>query len=562
MKLRGFFLASEENETGITQQINLAISRKDRDEVTKLIKNISSIQKRKERKNIIGSINKTIIAVVFKEKSPYMLAVLDDLTDSEIDEIAVKAARMYVETKKDEWLQAVFDLCDKLKRKSYQSKILATISKELIEAGVTQKDPVLIEKGMEIVQHIGFRKYRSSILIDIIPLIIVWSINVKDTRLLYTSLELTELMGDISKRSLLHSELAKAIATIGILQQDLNTVVSALRSATQIKQKIRRLGCISSIIEKTSRSALARDISDIKSVIDRVADLPQVRRDEILAVLTEQILDRIRDKKQVYGTLLKLEKEIPFSGRFIVLKLLEKAEKSGDRWYLERALEFNTRVEEKDWRPVREIVSSTISVVEHTGDISVLLHIMPFLEEASKTSLESYLPQYILVINSLLKGGDFYNALEIFSKIQSYEDKTCKSAQDSCVRLLKEGVLKFENDLLKEKILEGLDIEVRDALIVRAVTEVCRENEFDVVISHIQAIEALAKIHSNQDQLLMSCIRILLERGFVHYHDASLLINLADQMLQKAEKEKAISYIVVEMAKIAVERKNRDLLQR
>ncbi|HZD42540.1 MAG TPA: hypothetical protein VE134_00640, partial [Methanomicrobiales archaeon] len=363
-------MAVNEDNVNIKQKINLALSKRDQDEVRHLIRNVSSIQRRKERKLILDSINTTIVSTIFKEKSPEMLTVLDELSDSEIDEVAVKAARMYIETKDDQWLQAVFDLSDKLKRKSYQSKVLATISKELIEAGVTRKDSVLIEKGMEIVQHIGFRKYRSNILIDIIPLIIVWSINIKDTRLLYTSLELTELMGDISRRSLLHSELAKAIATIGILRQDLSIVVDALRSATEIKQKIRRLNCIASIAEKTSRSVLGKQVSDIKSILDRLEDVPEERRVEILSVLIEQLLDRLREKRQVYSTLLKLEKDIPLSTQCIVLKLLEKAEKSGDRWYLEKALEFNDRIEDPDWHPVKEIVHASTAVVDHVGDIT------------------------------------------------------------------------------------------------------------------------------------------------------------------------------------------------
>jgi tetratricopeptide (TPR) repeat protein len=552
----------DDRDANIKQKVNLAILRRDSDEVKHLIHNISTIQRRKERKSVMDSLNTAIIQTVFKEKTPDMLTVLDDLSDSEIDEIAIRAARTYVETKDARWLDAVFGLCDKLKRKSYQSKVLATISKELIEAGVNHKDPVLIEKGMEIVQHIGFRKYRSNILIDIIPLIIVWSINVKDTRLLYTSLELTELMGDISKRSLLHSELAKAIATIGILRQDLSIVVDAIRSATEIKQKIRRLNCISSIAEKTSRSALSREVSDIKAVMDRLQEIGDLRRNEVLSVLIEQLLDRIREKRQVYSTLLKLEKEITNGGKCIVLKLLEKAEKSGDRWYLEKALEFNGRIEDPEWYPVREIVNSSIAVVERIGDISFLLNVVPFLEQASKRSEESYISQYLLIINSLLKGGDFYNAIEIFAKITASEDRTSKHAQDTSVRLIKEGTLKYETDLVRKKVLEQFDAGIRDSLIQRAVTEICKENEFAVIVSHITAIEALIKIHSGQDPLFMSCIKILLERGFVQFHDAQILVNMANQMTVQSEKEKAISFIVIEMAKIAVSRKNRDLLQR
>jgi hypothetical protein len=74
-----------------------------------------------------------------------------------------------------------------------------------------------MERGMSTIHMISFRKHRSSIMMDIIPMIIVWSVSTEDDRHLYTSLQLIDVIGDVSKRSILHSEIAKAIGMIGIL---------------------------------------------------------------------------------------------------------------------------------------------------------------------------------------------------------------------------------------------------------------------------------------------------------------------------------------------------------
>ena len=81
------------------------------------------------------------------------------------------------------------------------------VARDLIDAGVSEKDPALIEDGMVILNRISFRKYRSDIMIDIIPLLIVWAITIHDKKLLCTSLHLIGEIGDISKRSVLHAEL-------------------------------------------------------------------------------------------------------------------------------------------------------------------------------------------------------------------------------------------------------------------------------------------------------------------------------------------------------------------
>ncbi len=114
----------------------------------------------------------------------------------------------------------LLDLSGKLGKKSYQSRVFVLIAYDLIEAGVSEGNSLLIDQGVNILDRVVFRKYRSDIMIEIIPLLIVWAITKLDENLLYRSLKNIEEISDISKRAVLHAELAKAIATIAILKKD------------------------------------------------------------------------------------------------------------------------------------------------------------------------------------------------------------------------------------------------------------------------------------------------------------------------------------------------------
>jgi hypothetical protein len=544
------------------QRLNYALNRKSAQELTELIKDISKVSKRKERNLYLDLINTAILKKAFEDNTPELLQLLTDLSHTKVFETMNRAIHSYTITKDLRWHTILFDLSEKLDRKSYQSKIFAKISKELIEAGVEAKDSDLITKGIELVQHIGFRKYQSDIMIDIIPLIIVWAIETRDVNLLYQSLDLITVVGDISKHSLLRSELAKAMATIGTLQNEVEIVIRALRSASEIKQKHSRLSCILAIIEKLWKSGMTRTVTDVEFYIRNLSDINGAQQVEILGTLSEFLIEKTRDRRQLQSSLEKLADDIPLSREQIVLKLLEKAEKSADRWYLERALEFNAHFMEPVRYPIREIVRSGSAVAARTKDITVLMQIIPLLDEAAKASEESLLSQYLVIVDSLLVEKDLHNALDLFAKIISPFDRTSKHAIDTCVNLIKEGVVHKETDLLKQRIFSEIEPGITDALIQRAALELCKESEFNDFISFSRSFEEIVACHINQDSLIFECIKLLIERGFMEYNDPSVLLHLAEQVKEKDARETAISYIVIEMAKIGVFLKNRDILQR
>jgi hypothetical protein len=190
------------------------------------------------------------------------------------------------------------------------------------------------------------------------------------------------------------------------------------------------------------------------------------------------------------------------------------------------------------------------------------MRIIPLLDESSKYIEESLLSQYLIIVDNLLAEGDLYTAINLFSKIISPFDRTSKHAIDSCVNLIKEGIIKKETEILKNKIFIEIDPTISNPLIQRAVLELCKDCEFNDFISYAKSFEDIIQLHRNKDPLIFECIKILINRGYMERHDPSVLLHLAEQISEIATRENAVSHIVIEMAKIGVFLKNRDILQR
>ena len=193
--------------------------------------------------------------------------------------------------------------------------------------------------------------------------------NKADEKLLYKSLKNIEEISDISKRAVLHAELAKAIATIAILKKESSLFFESIRSATKIHQKIRRQNCISTIIERGAKSVFGKDMSDIQIFIQNFPDISAEESLEIISALNEQILDRVKDKEQIIVSLRNLCKDNPLVTRTIVSDLLRKAERTGDFWYLSSGLQLQQFTSEIDGYPIREMVKAGISVARSSGNM-------------------------------------------------------------------------------------------------------------------------------------------------------------------------------------------------
>ncbi|HOI61832.1 MAG TPA: hypothetical protein PLI76_07085, partial [Methanoculleus sp.] len=541
------------------QKITSAISSGDPRELEKVVLDISETQTRKEKKSLYEQMNAALVTAAFEGGQPELLSQLVEPTKEEIFDLVRRAAGLYSQNKDDIWFGAIFSLVNKLDRKSHQSDILAEISRSLVQTGVDTGDIHYIEKGGEAFDKISIRKYRSAILSEIIPLLIQYGQKYQNIDIMRHALLMLSEIGDISRQSQLHADVARAIAGSGIESGNIALVISGLSSATEINQKIRRTNSIADIVDATWKSSQKKEIADIEQIIDALPDVPEERLTEVLAILTEQLLDRQRDKKQVYARLIRIDDERPWAGQTLILELLKKAERSGERWYLEKAFEFNTRSTVEAKLPIEEIVLSGIAVVEKSGNSTILLDIMPLIDESCDATKAAQL--YRQITDALSRMGDFYHAIEVMKKASTSAQRINAQFFDTSVRLIKEGIRRGEVDLVRENILATLDIDIAESLVHQAVTDFCKEYDFDEVVRHIPAVKELVSSHRTQDHLLIECNTILIERGFIRERDPSALVDLVSQIGEQALREQAISTISVEMARIGVARKDRDLLR-
>ncbi|HQC34566.1 MAG TPA: hypothetical protein PLG95_07525, partial [Methanoculleus sp.] len=541
------------------QKITSAISSGDPRELEKVVLDISETQTRKEKKSLYEQMNAALVTAAFEGGQPELLSQLVEPTKEEIFDLVRRAAGLYSQNKDDIWFGAIFSLVNKLDRKSHQSDILAEISRSLVQTGVDTGDIHYIEKGGEAFDKISIRKYRSAILSEIIPLLIQYGQKYQNIDIMRHALLMLSEIGDISRQSQLHADVARAIAGSGIESGNIALVISGLSSATEINQKIRRTNSIADIVDATWKSSQKKEIADIEQIIDALPDVPEERLTEVLAILTEQLLDRQRDKKQVYARLIRIDDERPWAGQTLILELLKKAERSGERWYLEKAFEFNTRSTVEAKLPIEEIVLSGIAVVEKSGNSTILLDIMPLIDESCDATKAAQL--YRQITDALSRMGDFYHAIEVMKKASTSAQRINAQFFDTSVRLIKEGIRRGEIDLVRENILAALDIDIAESLVHQAVTDFCKEYDFDEVVRHVPAVKELVSSHRTQDSLLFECNTILIERGFVRERDPSALVDLVSQIGDPALREQAISTIAVEMARIGVARKDRDLLR-
>jgi len=543
----------------IIEKIQQALSREDWLIVEAPILELKAHQVRKARKIIISQVNHIIIESALKNDKPEILLALPDIHTNEIDDLFTRILQQYIATKRDDWFTIIFSLSEKLGKKSNQSRVFATVARDLIDAGVSEKNPSLISNGMEVLNRISFRKYRSDIMIDIIPLLIVWAVTIQDKKLLCTSLRLIGEIGDISKRSVLHAELSKALATIAIQRKDRSVYFYSIQSAAEIHQKIRRQTCIASIIERGAKSVFGKEMADIPRFIDNFGNISSEAQLEIISALTAQLLERTKDKTQILSILQIICRTRPSATGTIIIDLLRKAENSGELWYLSSALELQQHISDSGSYPMREMIHAAIAVATATGNMRVLNDLIPVVEKNSNPSAISR--TYLQFSQIMLSCGDFSSALELFGKI-NHETESIPQYSDILTNLLKSGFLKDRIPEVRDTLLKKISEMIVTGAAYRATIELCRETPFENIVAHTRALNDLVLLYPRSDHLFYECITILGDRGFLNIHDPGILIDLADSIKDQGIKERAISSIVIKIAKIGVQSKNRDYLQR
>jgi len=542
----------------ILEDIQNALPSEERRSLEVFIAGLQNQQGRRAKKNIVREVNCVITNTALKNDKPELLLALREIQESD-DELFSRVIGKYIETNDSCWLNMIFSLSEKIGKKSNQSRIFAMIARNLIDAGVSGANQEYIDQGMIILDRISFRKYRSDIMIDIIPLLIVWAITTRNQKLLHTSLHLIEEIGDISKQAVLHSELAKSLATTAILEKDRESFFESIYSATKIHQKIRRHECISLIIEKGAKSVFGKEMLDIVLFLQNFKEIPHDAYLEIISSLAEQLLERVKDKNQILAVLELLCNEKPEVTGTIVIDLLKKAERSGDTWFLSSAMELQKHISGKDAYPIREMIRAGIAVSKNSHNMRVLTDLIPVIEDHSDPVFLSRI--YLQFSQIMLSSGDFNTALGLFGKIRNTSENYPQYTE-CLIQIVKEGILNDSIPLINKNILVKLNPDTTHNGIYRSVIEVSKDYSFKDIIAHLLSVRNLILLHPHQDHLLLESITILVDRGFLDFHDPEILIRLAESITEQSLKERAIANIVIKIAKIAVKSKNRDVLQR
>ena len=543
----------------IVRKVQQALSPEDWKVVESWIEEIHHRQGRRAQKTLKRDIYNHITDYSFKNNKPELLLALPELANNDIDTLFSQIIQKYIKTKDERWLKIFFALSETLGKKSYQSRVFALMAQTLIETGVSVANAEFISLGMVLLEQISFRKYRSDIMIDIIPRLIEWAVATRDENLLKRSHLLTEEISDISKRAILHAELAQALATISILEKNRALYFESIHNAARIHQKLRRQACISSIVEKGARSVFGKELLDIALFIQNFEDLSEEGQLEIVGALTEQLLERVKDKSQIITILQTLCERLPFVSNTLIIHLLKKAEISGDLWYLSAAITLHQIFLETEAYPLRELVRAGVSVAKRSNNMPVLSDLIPIIDKNSNPVFLSRI--YLQFSQIMLASGDFSSALDIFRKI-SHETENLPQFGECLTLLIKTGILKDRISLVNEMILKRLNTDIIHNAIYQAVIELSEDNPFEDIISHTQSVNDLIVHHPRRDHLLLESITILVDRGFLGLNDPGILIKIAESIKEPSLKEQAISNIVIQIAKIGVQIKNRDYLQR
>ena len=543
----------------IITKVQQALSTEDWNIIEEGIAEIHQDTGKRTQKILINEINRLIISTAFKKNRPELLLALPDLPIADIDDLFSQIIQQFITTKDEKWLKSVYDLSDKLSKKSYQSRVIAMMAQALIGAGVYEDNTRFIDYGINLLERISFQKYRSDIMIDIIPLLIERAITTRDEKLLYRSQRIIEEISDISKRAVLHAELAKALATVAILEKNRILFFDSINNATKIHQKIRRQVCISSIIEKGVKSVFGKEMLDISFFIKNFDSLSEEKQLEIVNALTEQLLEREKDKTHIITILQVLCDRISFVTYTLVIDLLKKAELSGELWYLSTAIKLHQEFMNEEAYPIRDLVRAGISVARHSNNMAVLSDLIPIIDKNSNTVIRSRI--YLQFSQIMLSFDAFDAALEIFKKI-SHDTKNLLQYEDNLTHLLITGILKDSIPRINETILEQLNHDVVHNSIYQAILELSTEHSFTDIITHSHSIIELISLYHKQDDLLLESITILVNRGFLTLHDPRILIRMAKSICDHHVKEQATSNIAVQIAKNGVQIKNRDYLQR
>jgi len=512
---------------------------------------------RRARKETVKEVNDALLESALEYNRPELIALFPEIPRDELRPLFSTLLDQYIKTREEPWFSAITEIIKGLEKKGDQSQELSHLSRILIEAGSSQSDPFLISRGMTLFSGITFRKYRSEIFSRISPLLIEWAVQRQDVEFLQSLYAMTDDITDVSKRSVIHAELAVAIATIGIATGNFSTVVQSFLTAAGIRQKTRRQTCFTTIARDAAKSPLYSRVRDISATLALLPDPDREILQEIGEALLWQVIQKEQERGEVAGIVATLAKSRPEFRPVIVTSLLRRAEQNGDPWYFRKALDLQALVVGDEY-PTREFVRSALAVVRATGSTEVLRQIVPAVIVSSPRDVASRI--LLRIVEVLLFQGKLSDAIAVFTLVDVKEKAP---HYDECIT----DIWKYA--IAADKVAEVERVFVQpsrgpewSAALFRAVSDICRQHAFSEIAREADPLARVMALYPRHDQLVRDCIALLIRRGFLETADPDVLIRLTRSIEDLNLREQALSTIVIHVARQGAKTRNRDLLQR
>lgn len=531
---------------------------KDWDGIDTIVADSARFKEKKARALMQRTVNMVILNYASQNNALEALLAIRTIPSEGADNLFSLILKQYIDTGNTQWLDTLFILAEKLGKKSLRSKIIASVVQDLISTGIADANPTFIELGLAALNKITFRKYRSECTVESAFRITGWTIQSGNSTLLFQVHALICEINDISKRAALHAEIAQALATIAIKNGDFALFLESIQLTAEIYQKLRRRECIDNIISMGMRSTFGNEMLDIRALIAHFENLPKDIQGELIASLTEQLLDRVKNKNQILDDLVFLSKKMPFILELLLRNLLIKAERSGDPWYLTTAIGFIQDFPPEEKAPVKDIVRAGIAIARHTDSTLVLVHLLPFIEQYCDRNETTGI--YLKFVNIMLELGDFDQATTLFSQIPP----TRESLPQYCIclaQLLEDSIFHDLGSSQFREILGNNSPSVISNAISLAVRETGHAAPVEDIVKHSNSLKLLLALQTGNDSVITDFITTLTTRGFLDTCDSFILVDLAKLILNQSVREEAISTVVMKLAEIGVRTRNRDFLQ-
>lgn len=511
---------------------------------------------KKERKVSVEIFNQILLKFSLSHNDPRPIEYLLPLSTEELHKNLAIITEQFLSSHDARWYETILQVSSQFIRKNHQSTFFAGFIHELINKGIEKDDPSLVSIAINLLMKVSFRKYRAELIAEILPQLIDWCVTRKDIHSLEEYSRFLDEISDASKESQLQSDIAKAIFSIGLSLDDFQTILKAIRFASQIPQKVKRYSCNQYLFENLAQSARSHYLENILQSEELFSGLSESTRQEIIHATTTHYISQEKDYQKVNSLIHTLEEKYPTIVPCIIISLLENAEKSGNRWYYDQALTLTGSWRTDNPAIIKQYVRTGIKIAETHNDPEAIEHLLPLVAQSKYQSRI-----YLLFSKTLLKMNEFDKTIAVFSTISNqtiFSPQMIECARD----ITKYAILHEKSDsILKSHFLPPEPI-IRDSVIRHSLIEICKEYPFEAGLHHSVSISRIAQMHSSPGALLLEAISILIDQGFLDQNDPTVLIKITQSLSSQTEREQAISSIIVKIAETGIKKRNRDYLQR